>query len=1053
MDSERQRVQDDLRGLIRGDVHCDPVTTMLFASDASIYQVSPLAVVRPRSIADVAATVGYAASEGYSVHPRGAGSGVAGESLGSGIVMDMSRFMRRIRPLDDAEKVHVDAGATLAETNRTLRTSGRWYGPDPITRSITTMGSVVARNACGSHYLRSGSARDTVETLRMVTAEGETVELGKHLPDDDSIAGRFAKGVAEVHHRYRDALSAAGQVHFQPASDFAPPGGLVTEPSDSSTAAAEASDIGGTSSPIATTPMVTDMRMPKRRRLTPGYRIDDVVLDDGRVDLAKFFAGTQGTLGIITDAVLRTEPVPTHRGVVLAFFHRLDMAVRTSIAALDAGVIACDWMDRRLLQIARGPQNDFRDLVPAAAEAMLLVEIQGESLGDLYDRLSAMRSLVSRGPDGAFDALDTMVTEERDRYWSLYRQVIPRLYRLQGDEAPQPFVEDIRLSPEVMIDAIADLRGVLRQAGTTATMFAQMGRESLHLRPFLNLARGEDRKRLMQLSASIAEVVWRHGGEIATEHSAGLSKTWLLPTQYGTLWPAMGQVKRLFDPQGRLNPGKMFGSMLQHPNENLRPSQRHLEVTAGDRVLEEPDAETARRFGEGDADLHSLPVLQHWPPGGEVSRTARLCNGCGRCRTTAPDARQCPVFRALPSEEATPRAKANLLRAVISGQLSVTQLTDAKAKAIADLCFNCHQCRLECPASVDIPKIVGELKAQYVAGNGQTMSDFFLSRIDSVASLGSRVPWLFNRMIASPLARWIAERTLGLSAARPLPTVSRETFLRHAGRRRLGRRQDHGGLKVCYFVDHYANHHDPSIGRAVAEVLQQNEIGLYVPMNQSASGMARITLGDIPSARKVARRNVRILADAVRAGYEIVTTEPAALLCLKHEYPNLLGTEDSLLVADHTDDIASYLWKLHQSDRLSLAFDGVPCTVAYHHPCHLRVIDPEPAAVSLLGLIPELNVHWIEAGCSGMAGTWGLQRKNYRASLRIGWPLISSMRTAPVRVATTGCGACRMQIEHGSGRQTVHPIKILAYAYRRMPKVGTELLLSDAPPPMSDAAV
>jgi Fe-S oxidoreductase len=293
-------------------------------------------------------------------------------------------------------------------------------------------------------------------------------------------------------------------------------------------------------------------------------------------------------------------------------------------------------------------------------------------------------------------------------------------------------------------------------------------------------------------------------------------------------------------------------------------------------------------------------------------------------------------------------------------------------------------------------------------------------------------------LIQSVSGRWLAERVLGLSAARKLPPIARETFLRHAAGRKWTRQQTHGGLKVCYFVDHFANYHDPDIGKALGEVMQQNEVNLYVPYGQTSSGMARITMGDVIGARKVARRNIRILADAVRGGYTILATEPSAVLCLKHEYPNLLGDEDSLLVAEHTMEAAQYLWHLHEGNRLSLDFSPVDLSVAYHHPCHLRVLDPEPVTTKLLSLVPGLEVQRIEAGCTGMAGTWGLQKKNYRNSLRIGWPLISAMRASTSTMATT-CGACRMQIEHGAAQATIHPIKLLAYAYGRMPKVQKEI--------------
>ncbi len=577
MDTERQRVQDDLRGILGGDVFCDRIMCQLYASDASIYQIAPLGVVRPRSVADVVATVQYAAEHELALHPRGAGSGVAGESLGSGLVIDFSQYMRRMSIAADDSRVSVQSGTTLAEVNRSLSKRERWYGPDPVTRSITTMGSVVATNASGSHYLRSGSARDTIESARIVTVDGELIELSRHHIDDPGTAGRLARGVHDIRNQFKSLIDAR-------------------------------------------------VNAPKSRG---GYRLDDVVDNSGVVDLAKFFAGTQGTLGILVDATVRTEPVPAHRGVVLLFFHRLDSAARCGVAALRHGLVACDLMDRRLLQIARDTDERFADVLPREAEAMLLVEIQGESLGDLYDRLSLIRESLSSGPDGAFSTIDTVRTAERDLYWALSRRVIPRLYRFKGNESPVPFIEDLSVPRETLPDVLTAIQDTLQRNHATATIFAHVGHGQLHVRPFLNLGSGEDRLRLHDLSVQIAEVVWKHGGEVSVEHAAGLSRSYLLPRQFGELWQAMGQVKRLFDPSHRLNPGKLFGAVLQKPNENMRPADETIEITAENRILIEadsPNVDAARSYGRS---VPQLNVLQNWPASAMITKVTRSCNGCG----------------------------------------------------------------------------------------------------------------------------------------------------------------------------------------------------------------------------------------------------------------------------------------------------------------------------------------------------------------------------------------------------------------------------------------
>lgn len=1028
MDIDRKRVEDDLRGVVVGDVFCDELSVQLYASDASIYQALPLGVIRPQSADDVQACVQYANEQGLPLHARGAGSGVAGESLGGGLVIDFSVFMRHWRRLPASEVdgpagsaagpagsaagrdwVRVEPGVVLADLNRALAPDGLQFGPDPATRSVTTMGSVLAVNASGSHYLRSGSARDTVVSLEVVTGSGERLELSSHSPLEDTPAGRLARGVWAIFHRHRAAIE---------------------------------QDI-------------------TRRGASNGLRLDGVIepfesllgphpMPQTRVHLAKLLVGTQGAFGLITGATVRTEPVAAHRGVALLFFHRLDMAARGAVAAVRHGVVACDLMDRRLLEIARDTEWAFANLLPRDAEAMVLMEIQGTSLGEVRSRLAALEADLCERQKLAFASTTTMERQQRDLYWALSRRVIPRLYRVRGDRSPVPLIEDIWIQPESLPGALTAIQDVLKAFQVTATVFAHAGHGQLHIRPFLDLGSPRDRQRLRAISEQIAQAVWDCGGLVGSEHAAGRSRSWLLPRQYQAVWPAMMQLKQLFDPSDRLNPGKLVSSSPLAVDQQLRPVHTTIRVSDRQRVLIEATSEELRAAEDRGLPVRQLPVVQQWGQGRQIEETVRACNGCGRCRTSAPEQRQCPMFRVTRTEEASPRAKANLLRGVLTGQLDPTALEADRAKEIADLCFGCHQCRLECPASVDIPKLVNEIKAQYVATNGLRLSDLLLSRIDMVSAVASRVPSLTNALLRNRLWRWLMERAFGVSQARSLPPLAGQSFLQYAAGRRWHRPSPHGGTKVAYFVDHYATYHDPEIGVALAEILLHNQIDFYVPQRQIGSGMARIAAGDARGAIRIARRNVRILADAVRQGYVILVTEPAAALALKREYLHLLDDEDAQTVADHCYEACQYLWDLHQQDRLSLEFETISAEVAYHQPCHVRALDTtrlddfSRSGQRLMELVPGLSVQPVERGCSGMAGPWGLQRDNYRTSLRIGWPLITAIRSHTAHAAATECSACKMQIEHGSGRSTVHPLKVLAHAYGRLPGFEQQLRMTPA---------
>jgi Fe-S oxidoreductase len=332
-----------------------------------------------------------------------------------------------------------------------------------------------------------------------------------------------------------------------------------------------------------------------------------------------------------------------------------------------------------------------------------------------------------------------------------------------------------------------------------------------------------------------------------------------------------------------------------------------------------------------------------------------------------------------------------------------------------------------------------ECKAQYVTTNGLTPTDWMMARIDLLSKWAGRLSPLANWAIGNPQMRWLLERATGIAQGRKLPRVASSSFLRRAARRHLTRTSRDQRRKVLYFVDIYANWFDVQLAEALVAILEHNGVSVYVHPRQLAAGMPMIALGNVDKARQVATRNVGLLAEAVRQGYAIVASEPAAALCLSHEYLNLLDDEDARLVAEHTSEACSYIWKMHQSGKLKLDLSPISVTVGYHQPCHIRALQGASAGDSLLRLIPGLSVLRVNRGCSGMAGTFGLKRENYRSSLRAGWGLISGLRDPTIQAGTTECSACKMQMEQGTSKPTIHPLKLLALSYGLLPD-GERLL-------------
>ena len=360
-------------------------------------------------------------------------------------------------------------------------------------------------------------------------------------------------------------------------------------------------------------------------------------------------------------------------------------------------------------------------------------------------------------------------------------------------------------------------------------------------------------------------------------------------------------------------------------------------------------------------------------------------------------------------------------------------------KAVADLCVHCHMCRVECPAGVDIPRLMVEAKAAYVGENGLSASDRLLSRVDSLSQWGSLLAPVANRAIQNRTVRWLMDKLLGIASARKLPRFAPRSYLRQAARRRLTRPSRGNEPKVLYFVDTFANYHDPQLGRALVAVLQHNHVGVFVHPEQLASGMPMIAMGAVEPARRIAAANIRLLAESIRQGYEIVATEPSAVMCLTHEYLGLVDDDDARLVAAHSSDACTYLWRMHAAGRLRLDMRPVHATLGYHLPCHVKALYGSSAGQNLLRLIPGLVVQALASGCSGMAGVYGLKRENFRASLRAGRSLTTGLRDPSIQAGVTECAPCKMQMEQSSHKPTLHPIKILALAYNLMPEIEAQL--------------
>jgi len=953
LDVQSERVQGDLRGLLAGEVRCDGLFCQLFANDGSIYEIRPLGVVRPRTAADVAATLQYASGRKIAVHPRGAGTGAAGGCIGPGVVVDCSRHLHRI--LGSGEDwVRVQAGVVLERLNAYLRRIGRRFGADPTSHAVRTVGGAIAVDAAGSLWPKYGSTRRHVRRVQVVLADGQSIEAGH----ERLVDGRSG----DPDPRKRELID-------QLVSLLRSHRGLIQSHR-------ARSPMGGC-----------------------GYRLDGVLGGDW-LDLAGLIAGSEGTLGVITEATLATQALPRHRGVALLLFDSLDRALQAVPHIAARGPSACDLLDRRYLSLARQTEVRFHVLLPGETEAALVVEHEGELAGETHDRLEQLVEEICSRRRLAFGSREATEPAEVDLFWQLAARVQPAMSRLQGSARPVPVIDDVAVPMESLPEFLVRSQNILKRHQVTACVSGHAIAGQLRFQPFLDLAHPADVQKMRRITEELYDEVILLGGSICSQRGCGLVRTPFVQRQSGPLFDVFREIKRIFDPGGLLNPGKIVDGRWSQFTRDLRPVP-----------LVSPSKSTGAGGQEGAESLRDLVELQlDWEPS-RVAATIGDCNGCGDCRTQSPRERMCPLFRVGAAEESSPRAKVGLIRSVATGRLDLQSLSSEQFKQIADLCFGCHMCRRECPSEVDVPRLVAEGKGAYVAAKGLRLADYAMTRLDRLSALASQAPRIANWVLGNRQMRWLLERTLGIAQGRKLPPVCRGSFLHRAARRRLTKPRRQREMNVAYLVDTYVNYHDPALGEALLAVLKHNDVSVYVPPKQKSAGATAIARGDLDFARRLAHRNVTVLAEAVRQGYHVIMTEPAAALTVRREYLYLLDDDDARLVAENTSDACQFLWAMHTSGKLRLDFSPMDATVGYHLPCRLAALGVGSPGENLLRLIPGLSVETIEAGCSGMAGTFGLGVKNYRTSLRIGWRLISALRDERLQAGATECSACKMQME------------------------------------------
>ncbi|MBE0535384.1 MAG: anaerobic glycerol-3-phosphate dehydrogenase subunit C [Phycisphaerae bacterium] len=954
MKKTSEQIGADLSGLVKGDVRIDIFSRIAFGTDASIYQILPQCVVSPKDTADVAAVVRYAAANDIPVVGRGAGSGLAGEALCDGIVLDMVRHMKRIlSAAEDGSQVTVEPGVVLDDLNNYLAKYGKKIGPDPSSGNRAVVGGVVGNNSTGAHSLDYGYIADFVEEMEVVLADGSVVEVSNNVDPN-----------AAADPRCRQLATACMGV-------------------------------------LADSEQIIADAQPRTKRNRCGYNIVGVC-HDGKIDLARLLTGSEGTLAVFTRITLRTVDVPACKALMQIEFDTIDQMARAVPVIVDCGASTCELMDQAVLKMAAESLPAYRDIFPVHCAAALLVEHNGRSQAEVLAKIEKTERALGGLAGACKRVLDA---NQQKRLWKSRKDAVPLLHREKGPRQPIPFMEDVSVENTRLAEYLRGLAAIGKKYGISLVYYGHAGDGELHVRPYLDLTSADDIRKMQSLAAEAFELAWSLGGTISGEHADGLLRTGFIRRQYGDAYYALlGGIKHAFDPHALMNPGKLISDDPDIMIKNLRASNPVLTERLQTNLLFECDA---FRY--------------------EIEQ----CNGCGVCISAQAGSRLCPVHRALNEELACSRAKANLLRAWITGKLDEAAFESDEFKRILSLCVNCKMCSVQCPSGVDVSRLIMEARSQLIRRRGLTMTERALTSNRYMSAMGSMFAPVSNYVMGLRPFKWLMEKVLGIDRRRGMPRFRRGTFLKR-GRRYLAKQPPLPNPidKVAYFADSYANYNDHALGFAAVQTLRHIGIEVILP-EQLPAPITAAAYGNVAAAQKDFAYVTGRLASLVRSGYKIVCSEPSAALCLKDELKHFIDNEDARLVSASACELMGYLNDLRKAGRLKTEvvdlLEGE--RYAYHAPCHLHVLGQAGACVELLSALTHAQITDVDAGCCGIAGTFGMQKKNYETATKIGSPMAAALNAIETKDAITECGACKMQIEHLTDKRVTHPIKLLARAY------------------------
>jgi len=966
-----------LKDKLKGDLYTDTATLLIYATDASAYREVPLAVVRAKNSDDLKVLIDFARTEYIPLIPRTAGTSLAGQVVGSGIVVDVSRYMNAILEFNETEHwVRVEPGVILDELNLIVSAAGLFFGPETSTSNRCMIGGMVGNNSCGSHSLVYGSTRDHILTIKALLSDGSEVEFGPLTKKEFDNKCMLESLEGDIYKQMKLALE------------------------DS----------------VMQDEIRQQFPDPELERRNNGYAIDYLLETEPfknnttPFNFCKLIAGSEGTLCFITEIKLNLVPLPPKENMLIAVHMKtLNEAFKANLVALKHQPVAVELMDHVIIEQTSNniSQRKNRFFIEGDPEALLLIEFAGETREELDTiAIQVEESLRAVGFGYHFPRI---YGKEISKVWALRKAGLGVLSNIPGDAKPVAVIEDTAVCPKYFPDYMTDFMSMLKKHNLSCVYYGHLATGELHLRPVLNLKDPADVILFRTVALETAKLVKKYRGSLSGEHGDGRLRGEFIPLMLGEkIYQLFKEIKKTWDPNGIFNHGK---------------------------ITDTPPMDSSLRFEPGKP-IPQIDTIFDFSSTQGILRATEQCNGSGDCRRTSViGGLMCPSYQATLDESTSTRARANILREFLTRSTNKNPYDHKEIYDVLDLCLSCKGCKSECPSNVDITKYKAEFMQHWYDLHSVPMRSLLIANISKVNSLGAIFPSLFNLVITNKFTSSVLKKILGFAPERNIPKLYRLTLHNWIKNNKLTSTVNQKG-KVYLFVDEFTNYNDTEIGIKAVQLLNSLGYQVIVPKHIE-SGRTYLSKGLIRKAKQIAIRNVTLLKDIITEQTPLVGIEPSGILSFRDEYTELVGAElknDAIKLSKSCLLFDEFIVREVEKGNIShKQFTDTKQYIRLHGHCHQKAIASTASTAAMLSLPFNYTVEELKTGCCGMAGAFGYEKEHYTVSMKVGnLRLFPEVKKTPQETIISAPGtSCRHQIKDGTGRKALHPIEVLFNALNK----------------------